>query len=198
MRDSKGRFKKGMSASPETQFKPGQHWRKPQAFRDKDWLIENYIEQQRSTGEIAKEFGVTDGAIIFWLRKHDIQRRNVSEARSIKYWGNSGSDNPMWNKRGELNPRWLGGITPERQAFYTSEEWKSACSSVWNRDKATCRRCGLYKEDSPDMPFHIHHIVSFADESLRADPNNLVLLCEVCHHFVHSKRNKGNEYISKV
>jgi hypothetical protein len=198
MRDSKGRFVKGVSASPDTQFKPGQHWRKPQLFRDRDWLIENYIEQQRSTGEIAKDFGVTDAAVIFWLRKHNIKRRTVAEARAIKRWGMIGSDNPMWNKRGELNPRWMGGVTPERQAFYTSEEWRNSCSMVWERDKATCQRCGLRKTDLPDMPFHIHHIVAFANGTLRSDPDNLVLLCEACHHYVHSRKNKNNEYISEI
>jgi 5-methylcytosine-specific restriction endonuclease McrA len=103
----------------------------------------------------------------------------------------------MWNKRGELNPRWLGGVTPERQSFYTSKEWKAACSFVWKRDHATCRRCGIHRDESKDIPFHIHHIVSFADKNLRADPSNLVLLCETCHQFVHSKRNTKNEFLSK-
>ena len=198
MKDNDGRFKKGISASPETQFKQGQHWRKPQLFRDKEWLVENYTEQKRSAGEIASEFGVTDAAILFWLRKHGIKRRSVSESRKIKHWGAVGTDNPMWNKRGETNPHWLGGITPERQSFYTSDEWKRACSAIWKRDNATCQRCGLQKNYSPDMPFHIHHVVAFADKTLRGNPDNLVLLCEICHHFVHSGRNKNNEHISKI
>lgn len=179
------------------QFTKGHHWRKPQLFRDKAWLEKHYVDQSVSTGEIALMFGVTDAAILFWLRKHGIERRTVAQARKIKHWGATGSDNPMWNKRGELNPRWLGGITPERQEFYTSRKWKSACSSVWKRDRATCQRCGLKKEESKDMPFHIHHIIGFADEELRADKDNLVLLCETCHHFVHSRRNTENEFLPK-
>lgn len=177
------------------QFEKGHHWREARPFREKDWLVDNYIAQRRSTGEIAAEFGTTDAAILFWLRKHGIPRRTVSEARGIKHWGQSGADNPMWNKRGELNPRWLGGVTPDRQAFYTSKEWKAACSFVWKRDKAACRRCALRRDDSPDMPFHIHHVVSFADKELRAEPSNLVLLCEACHQFVHSRENLTREYL---
>ena len=192
-----GRFKKGERRSPATEFKPGQHWRPPQLFRDADWLRAEYVERGRSTGDIAEQFGVTDAAIFFWLRKHDIPRRTVAEARALKHWGASGADNPMWNKRGELNPRWLGGVTPERQAFYTSQEWKDACSFVWKRDEATCRRCGLYRDDQPDMPFHIHHVVSFAVEELRADPANLVLLCETCHQFVHSRGNVDGAFLSQ-
>jgi hypothetical protein len=182
---------------PNGQFSKGDHWRKPQAFRDKSWLLENYEVKQRSAGEIAAEFGTTDAAILFWLRRHEIKRRSVSAARKIKHWGAVGSDNPMWNKRGELNPHWLGGITPERQIFYTSRAWKDACSSVWKRDGATCCRCRLHRAECPDMPFHIHHIVGFADESLRADIDNLVLLCEACHQFVHSRGNVDREFLPK-
>ena len=179
------------------QFGKGDHWRQPQLFREKEWLIQNYGVLKRSTGDIAKEFCVTDAAILFWLRKHGIERRTISQARAIKHWGAIGVDNPMWNRRGELNPRWLGGVTPERQAFYTSKEWKEVCAKVWKRDKATCQRCELPKKESQDMPFHIHHIVSFADESLRAEPSNLILLCETCHQFIHSKRNVNREHLPK-
>jgi hypothetical protein len=195
MRNEKGQFVKGYSASPKTQFKKGEHWRHPQAFRDKEWLTNEYEVKKRSTGEIAKKFGVTDAAIIFWLRKHGISRRNTSDARAIKKWGSVGADNPMWNKRGELNPRWQGGITPERQSFYQSQEWKSACSFVWKRDNATCQRCKLHKSESMDIPFHIHHIKPFKHVELRAEVSNLILLCEICHQFVHSKKNTNNEYL---
>lgn len=197
MRNKKGQFIKGISFNPATQFKKGQHWRKPQLFRDKKWLINEYVELTRSTGDIAKQFNVTDSAILFWLKKYKIKRRSVTEAREKKHWGLIGSDNPMWNKRGELNPRWLGGITPERQSFYQSQEWKSACSFVWKRDNATCKRCQLKKTEQPDMPFHIHHIVSFKVKKLRAELHNLVLLCEVCHLYVHSNKNTNGEFISK-
>jgi len=195
MRNNKGQFVKGYSSSPETQFKKGQHWRKIQEFREKDWLLNEYVEKQRSTKEIADHFGVTDSAIIFWLKKHSIPRRNVSESRKIKHWGQKGSDNPMWNKTGELNPRWKGGITPERQSFYMSKEWKKSCRNVWKRDNATCQRCGLHRSDSLDMPFHIHHIKSFSVKELRAEISNLVLMCEACHLFIHSKKNTHNEFL---
>jgi 5-methylcytosine-specific restriction endonuclease McrA len=180
------------------QFIKGHHWRSPQLFREKDWLFNAYITQQQSTGEISKQFGVTDAAIIFWLKKHNIKRRSVSEARSIKHWGLSGPDNPMWNKRGELNHNWKGGVTPERQEFYTSTSWKKACHAVWRRDRATCQRCEAKKKDYPDMPFHIHHIQPFSDRELRADVGNLTLLCESCHQFVHSKRNVNREHLPKI
>jgi 5-methylcytosine-specific restriction endonuclease McrA len=177
------------------QFLKGCHWRSFQRFRDEKWLRHHYIDLRMSTGDIAKMFEVTDAAILFWMRKHKISRRSVSNARKIKHWGNCGIDNPMWNKKGKLNPNWRGGCSPERQLFYESQEWKSACSFVWKRDKATCRRCGIKRNNK--IRFHIHHVVSFANKKLRAKPSNLILFCKRCHDFVHSKRNKNHEYISE-
>jgi hypothetical protein len=177
------------------QFEKGGHWRAAKAYYSREWCEQEYVTAGRSTGDIAQQFGVTDAAVIFWLRKHGIARRSVSEARAVKSWGASGSDNPMWNKRGELNPRWKGGITPERQSFYTSSAWKTACSAVWTRDDAKCRRCGLDHRESPDMPMHVHHVAGFAVVELRADPDNLLLVCEACHHFIHSKRNVNRDHL---
>ena len=188
----------GMAKTPRNkkgQFLQGAHWRPVTCIRNKDWLYEQYIMLRRSTSDIAKEMNVTDSAILFWLKKHGIPRRSTSETRQIKYWGTSGSDTPMWNKKGELSTNWKGGISPERQSFYSSSEWKTACSSVWKRDNAICQRCGIRKSESPDLPFHIHHIESFAVIEKRADVTNLILLCEICHHWVHSKKNIKKEFL---
>ena len=185
-------------AKNKGQFQKGEHWRKPKPWWDKSWLQDQYVTCQRSGADIAHEGGVRDSAIYYWLAKHGIQRRTMSEIRKEKHWGAAGSDNPMWNRKGELNPRWLGGITPDRQSFYMSQEWKKACSEVWKRDKATCCRCELQKKRNPDMPFHIHHIESFSNKTLRADTANLVLLCECCHHFIHSRKNADREYLPEV
>lgn len=177
------------------QFLQGTHWRPHSSIRDRDWLYEQYVILKRSSSDIAKEMNVTPEAVTFWMKKHGIPRRSTSETRQIKHWGASGSDNPMWNKKGELNPRWKGGITSERQSFYLSSEWKTACAAVWKRDNATCQRCALYKSESPDVPFHIHHIESFQIVEKRADVSNLILLCEICHHWVHSKKNTNKEFL---
>ena len=198
MRNKKGQFIKGVSYSPKTQFKKGGHWRKKKPFWDKDWLNNEYVIKKRSCGDIAKDFNVTESSILFWLKKHGINRRNISQSRSAKKWGQMGSDNPMWNKRGELNPMWKGGVTPERQSFYSSQEWKNACSYVWKRDNATCNRCGIHRDESMDIPFHIHHIISFAEKEMRAEPSNLILVCEPCHRWIHSKKNTKNEYLQKI
>lgn len=179
------------------QFRKGTHWRKPQKFRYRRWLERQYCKLGISAGDIGRRFGVTAAAVMYWMRKHKIKRRTVRQSRKLKSWGLSGPANPMWNRRGKLNPRWLGGVTPERQSFYASQEWKTACSEVWKRDKATCQRCRLKKTNRETTPFHVHHIVSFAVKALRAVVENLALLCEPCHDFVHSKRNVKREHLPK-
>lgn len=189
MRNDKGQFTKGHHFSPETEFKKGQHWRPKKPYWDKDWLVSEYATKERSANDIASEFGITEAAILYWLRKHNILRREMSNIRSKKHWGLAGEQNGMYGRTGENSSNWKGGITPERQEFYISDEWKKARSEVYKRDNAQCQRCG--NKDN----LHVHHIVTFANKELRADIDNLVLLCAKCHRFVHSKKNNNREYI---
>lgn len=161
---------------------PGRH-----PFHEKAWLEHEYTDKRRSAQEIAAECGVTENNVLFFLHKFEIPTRSTEEVRAHKYWGAVGPANPMFGKRGRENPNWRGGITPERQAFYLSPEWRSAVPQVWKRDKATCQRCGLEAECGIEM--HIHHRVAFAFRPLRTEPSNLVLLCDPCHHWVHSRKN---------
>lgn len=98
----------------------------------------------------------------------------------------------------EANPRYLGGATPERQEFYRSAEWKSACRAVWQRADAHCQRCGLDWRDCDreiTPTFHVHHVWPFRIRETRANPMLMVLLCRPCHLFVHSKANLTREFL---
>lgn len=127
--------------------------------------------------------------------KEKIRRRRLEDGR-VPYLMPDGS-HAMKGRKGQQHPAWKGGLTPERQAFYSSEEWKDACKAVWNRANARCERCAKHHNDSSHRgTFHIHHIVSFMVRELRATPSNLVLLCDKCHQFVHSKRNQKKEFLA--
>ena len=186
---NKGQFVKGQRASIATEFKKGQHWRPRKPHWEREWLFHEYVECNRTAPDIAREIGCTAENVIYWLKKHGIPRRSTSETRAIKYWGASGEDNPMYGVRGEAHPNWKGGCTPERQAFYSSEAWLKVLTKVRRRDKYCCQRCGSGEE------IHVHHIVSFAVEELRAELDNLVLLCQECHYWVHGPQNTDGEYI---
>ena len=197
-RKTNGQFDKGnISGQP---FKKGQHWREKKPWWDKEWLQEQYIDMKKTTkdivNELPKELKTTPGNIQYWLKKHRIPSRTMSETRSIKHWGQSGQENPMHGRTGESHPNWKGGCTPERQSLYSSKEWSDVCKNVWKRDCSTCQKCKSIKENS-NQEFHIHHIISFAVKEKRTDLDNLILLCKECHNWVHSKGNIHYEYLQE-
>jgi hypothetical protein len=104
----------------------------------------------------------------------------------------------MRGRTGALSTNWKGGVTAERQSFYSSDEWKAVVSKVWKRDNATCQNCGKHKSSYRDLPFDIHHIVTFMCRTLRAEITNLVLLCEDCHYWVHSGSNIGKKFLLPI
>jgi transposase-like protein len=153
------------------------HNHPPQKHHDPEWLRDAYWTRNLTAQEIAAQCDVHVTTIIRFLQKAGIARRDRAAAR-------------IGRKAGENNPAWKGGVTPERQRIYKSQEWISVVKVVYKRDKHLCQRCG-----SPKHP-HAHHIKAWANyPELRLDPNNLVTLCEDCHVWVHSKENQNREYI---
>ena len=109
----------------------------------------------------------------------------------------------MKGRKGPNTPNWKGGITPERQALYSSREWKECVKSVWKRDNAICCRCGkdhrtISAKDRKRWGFALHHIVGFEVVELRCVVSNLVLLCRPCHLWVHSKKNVNKDFIKEI
>ena len=190
-RDEKGRFVCGVSASPGTQFKKGQHWRKRKPYWDRAWLENEYVNKKRTLSEIAAEFGVTANAISFWIIKHGIKTRSISETRKIKYWGASGKANPMYGRRGPKSTYWKGGHTPQRQKDYAKTEVISFLRSIRQRDRV-CQRCG----SKGSSPLHVHPIQSFSlYPELRYVESNCVCLCKACHLWVHSNANERGDFL---
>jgi len=185
MRNKRGQFIKGHRSSPATEFKKGEHWRKPQPFRRKSWLVVEYITKQRSTGDIAAQFGVTREAILFWLKKHEIPRRNTSQARKMKHWGAEGEANGMYGRRGSLHPSYAGGNTAWRQAMYSTSEFKQFMRQVWARDRGRCLRCGAGGK------LEIHHVLPVrAAPLLLLDHHHACLLCKSCHDLMRNKEHR--------
>lgn len=194
---SDGRIVKGQRLSPATEFKPGQHWRPHAKHRERAWLEQQYVTLGRSTGEIAKEIGHTDAAVLFWLKRHRIQRRSVSEARGIKYWGAIGAANPMYGKRGAASRAFIDGGSPERQRQYSRSEGMQFLAAIYARDNWTCVRCGTKKGGKRSLA--AHHIVGWAgNPALRFDLENVISLCVPCHLWVHSKKNINRELLASA
>lgn len=185
-----------------------------------DELSRLYLDEAQSAPEIARGIGCDPTTVRLWLKAAGIELRprghnnrfepgrasafagrqhtpgalaKIGAASQERWDSGAMADRKHWLKGAppEMNPRWLGGVTPERQAFYRSPEWKAACIAVYSRADGYCERCGA---DSRPVrwtknAFHIHHIVSFKVAELRAVLANLALLCRDCHLWVHSNAN---------
>jgi thymidylate synthase (FAD) len=189
------RIKKGQRLSPATEFKPGQHWRPRKPHWDREWLVREYVEKGRSSGEMATEIGITETALIYWMRKHSIPRRSISEARALKHWGVSGEANPMFGRIGALNPNYVDGSSPERQRGYVQAIGRAFLRAVYLRDGYRCVKCGA--ANTKPKSLHAHHIAPWAgNPTLRFDLDNAVTLCRACHSWVHSRVNKEGEFLA--
>ena len=175
-------------------FPKGWHWRPAKAHWERAWLDREYTERGRSAADIATEMGCIENNILYWLKKHGIPRRSMSEVRERKHWGVVGAKNPMFGRRGVLNHNFKGGATPERQREYARSEWRQFVRSIYERDQFRCLRCG--SGHSKDSRLHAHHLASFSlFPELRHAPSNLVTLCGPCHRWVHSNQNKERAFL---
>lgn len=199
-------------------------WQREQKPVNKEWLHQKYIVEGLDCTQISKIVNRNPKQVWQWLKGYEIPTRKRGTTGNEKYSkGHKGFKHTdetkekirqarlkdghvpylrngvhhLKGKKGADTPNWKGGITAERQATYGSEEWKQASKTVWERDNATCQRCGLYHNLNRDVSFDIHHIVSFAVVEKRCDPSNLVLLCEPCHYWVHSSKNINKEFINE-
>ena len=187
IRDKKGRFLKGYHYSPETELKKGTHWRPRQKWWNNDWLYEEYIIKKKSAFDIAKENNTTGNNILYWLEKLNVPKRNTSESRKVKYWGSKGKDNPMYNKRGKLNPNWQGGKSPFRQMKYGRSEWKEIRKNILKRDNYFCQICKTkYKKENKLIIHHWFPICCFPE--FIDKEWNLITLCENCHKKIHKAK----------
>lgn len=202
-------------------------WQRAQKPWSRDWLYEQYVVLGRTANDIAAEVGRDAKRVWEWIRDYSIETRPrgshepnlfkrghrlcvgrvLSAAHREKLRQSRIADGSkglfrngvhvLKGRTGAAHPRFKGGLTPERQAFYASDAWKAACVAVWHRADAKCERCGLDSRglDRRVHKFHVHHIVSFQVRPLRAVPSNLALLCAPCHRWVHSRANIEGELI---
>ncbi len=166
------------------------------------WMKSYGMETRPRGSDERQQFGKGKEVARGWFHSEETKER-IRQARiadGSKCLFKPNGDHVLKGRRGKDHPSWQGGSTPIRQSFYASDEWKSACVIVWHRADAKCERCGLDHRtiDRRKIMFHVHHIYSFTRfPELRADENNLALLCAPCHRWVHSKSNTDKEWIGK-
>jgi thymidylate synthase (FAD) len=176
-------------------FRKGQHWRPRKPHWDKSWLEAEYVTKGQSAANIATHAECTENNILFWLAKHGIPRRSISEVRAAKHWGAAGAANPMFGKRGLLNPHYIDGSSPDRQRLYAQHDGREFIKAVYARDEYRCVRCNA--PNTGPRTLHAHHIKPWAgNPALRFEISNAVTLCRTCHGWVHSKRNTKGEFLA--
>jgi transposase-like protein len=169
--------------------------REPKPYWEKKWLVAEYVKKGRSAQEIAAEFGCAETNVLYFLTKNGIPRRSMKEVRQVKTWAMSGAANGMYGKCGAQNPRWIDGSAPERQTMYARSFWKELAKVVLERDSYKCQRCNA--THSGKNKLHAHHIKTWAgNPKSRFLLPNIIILCQTCHNWVHSKANVNNEYLS--
>jgi predicted restriction endonuclease len=88
-------------------------------------------------------------------------------------------------KKGENNPMWKGGITPENKRLRQSATFRRWREAVFMRDNWTCQICGI----RGGVKLHPHHIKEFAIyPELRFDVDNGITLCADCHSKIHGQK----------
>jgi uncharacterized protein YjcR len=53
-------------------------------LKDKEWLYDQYVNQQQSTYDIAEKCDCTQQTVTNWLHRHDIETRSYACARRVK------------------------------------------------------------------------------------------------------------------
>jgi transposase-like protein len=120
-----------------------------------------FLQEEKSTLEIAQAFGVTPTTVSAWRKSAGIEARSgvtVNTRQKLRLV-NLGAK--CWN--------WKGGITPARVRLRISREDHS-CRDCWQRGSA----------------LNAHHIYPFQSHpELKFEVTNLLTLCKRCHAAFH-------------
>lgn len=168
-----------------------------------EWLRDYGIETRGRGSDLSRQWAegerVHPGGFPHSQETKDLIREHRIRDGRVPYLTKDGA-HYMRGRRGDAHHGWKGGLTPEREAHAQTEEWKNAVKEVWKRADARCELCGLDHRtiNRKEVSFDIHHIISFQYRPTRSEVSNLVLLCEPCHYFVHSKRNVDRKFIEEI
>ena len=132
-----------------------------------------YIDEQRSTPEIADALGLSSVTIGEWLKAEGVElRKSPTERTRYKL---------REANIGEKRYNWKGGVTPARVQERTSLLMKLAREACFRRDGYQCRVCG-----SRGGTLNAHHVWPFHRfPELKYDVRNLMTLCKQCHDQFH-------------
>ena len=130
----------------------------------------------------------------FWRKPSAIRKGdNRFCSRECYYKWQKGKPKSVKNpydKSGDGNPNWRGGISTENKLLRNSKQFQAWRKSIFERDDYTCQKCGARSKANAYIRIEAHHIKPFANyPGLRFDIDNGITLCKKCH----SEEPKGRE-----
>lgn len=184
----KTKFGRSIKATTKHRFLTGKGW-KPlseirvgdnlfsngtPAYKNPEWIKEQYLKANRTRKETAALAGVSDVCLGVWIRKFGLQkpcsdRPNKRPGRGVKGMHTEEGKRQISNRmKGEKNHRWKGskasvnaGRLRAQKTFNTPDE---------------CETCGSANR------LVRHHIDGDTHNNIE---ENIVFLCECCHHQWH-------------
>lgn len=148
----------------------------PEELTGEGWLRPSYVDNARSTYDIADELDCAPSAVFNRLNRHEIGTRDVG------------------SQPGELHHRWKGGTDP-----YYGPDWCDTRRSVLERDGKQCTECGMTEEEhlaEYGRPLHVHHlqpIREFDNPETANTMDDLTTLCHGCHMAIETRNEGGSE-----
>ncbi len=181
----------------------------PEKYRDKEWLQEQYHGQQLSANDISNKCDCSKSTILRWLDKHNIDKRDKSEAAKIRAerYPHTTQNYPeefretsaweLWDEEereefrewlseertGEKNPMW--NVTGEDHHNYKPDKKRGRfyMTKEWRK----VRREALKQADhkcavcGTQEQLVGHHIIPLSKGGEPHDVDNVAILCRSCH-----------------
>jgi len=153
----------------------------------KQFLIKEYIKNNKSTLKIAKKIDCSVTTIWKFLKKYNIPVRNFRESSCWK-----GKKNPEQSKRmkGKKHPNYIEGLDRK----YPLEFDNQLKQQIRKRDDYTCQNCNMTEEEHiivHGRVLDVHHI-DYDKDNLA--PENLISLCQSCNIRANYNRKYWIEY----
>ena len=140
-----------------------------------------------SLNQVGIQFGITGTSVYNILKKHNIERRSVGNAVTLRYDMDGGelrehqsnlrkgkpstTLGKTWtikhrierpNQKGENNHFWKGGKTKISQQIKNLVEYNMWRMSIFKRDFFTCQHCGAKNKKGEKYIFDADHIYPFS------------------------------------
>ena len=96
------------------------------------------------------------------------------------------------NNCAENHPSWKGGWFP-----YYGKDWKRQRKLAKERDKNTCQVCKTSANEIGTKNIDVHHIIPYM-ESKNNSLDNLITLCDKCHHLLENDKINLLSFVSNV